>query len=131
MAFWLMAKTKKRKTDLKICDDLWSKLIKIRAWFRCEHCWKTSYLNSHHLFTRNNYNTRFDLDNGICLCSWCHTMSRKFSAHQTPLEFAERVISKRWQERYDNLKAKSKQTRDKDYDAIEKYLIDETNKLIS
>ena len=131
MAFWLMAKTKKRKTDLKICDDLWSKLIKIRAWFRCEYCWKTNYLNSHHLFTRNNYNTRFDLDNGICLCSWCHTMSRKFSAHQTPLEFAERVISKRWQERYDNLKAKSKQTRDKDYDAIEKYLIDETNKLIS
>ena len=131
MAFWLMAKTKKRKSDLKICDDLWSKLIKIRAWFRCEYCWKTNYLNSHHIFTRNNYTTRFDLDNGICLCSGCHTMSQKFSAHKTPLEFAERIIAKRWQERYDNLKAKSKQTWNKDYDAIEKYLIDETNKLIT
>ena len=29
--FGLMAKTKKRKSDLKLCDELWSKLVKARA----------------------------------------------------------------------------------------------------
>ena len=126
-----MAKTKKRKSDLKICDDLRSKLIKIRAGFKCEYCWATKYLNSHHIFTRNNYSTRYDLDNGICLCSKHHTLSSSFSAHKTPMEFSERIIELRWEERYQNLKFKTKQLRDKDYDKVEKYLIEETNKLIS
>ena len=56
-------------------------------------------------------------------------MSSKFSAHKTPMEFAEWIIQKRWQERYDNLKAKKNQTRDGDYEKIEKYLIEETKKL--
>lgn len=129
MAFWLMAKTKKRKSDLKLCDELWSKLVKIRAWFRCEYCWKTTNLNSHHLFTRNNYSTRFDLDNWICLCSWHHTMSSKFSAHKTPLEFAEWVITRNGRGWYDNLKAKSKKTWNKKYDEVVEYLVSETKKL--
>ena len=127
--FRLMAKTKKRKTSLKLCDDLWSRLVKVRAGFKCEHCWKTGFLNSHHLFSRNNWSTRFDLDNGICLCRWCHTMSFRFSAHKTPMEFTEWVIEKRGREWYDTLKAKAKWIRDKDYDKVEKYLIEETEKL--
>lgn len=125
--FGFMAK--KRKPEFKICDDLWSKLVKIKAGFKCEHCWKTKFLNSHHIFSRVNWATRYDLDNGICLCSWCHTMSQKFSAHRTPMEFAERVIETRGRTRYDNLKAKAKGIRDKDYEKVEKYLIEETNKL--
>ena len=56
-------------------------------------------------------------------------MSQKFSAHRTPMEFAERVIETRGRTRYDNLKAKAKGIRDKDYEKVEKYLIEETNKL--
>lgn len=119
----MVKKSNKRKVSLcDECDNKWSLLVKIRAWFRCERCWKDKYLNSHHIFTRNNYSTRFDLDNWICLCSWCHTMSSIFSAHKTPLEFAERVIQKRWQERYDNLKIKAHSIRDKDYDKVINYL---------
>lgn len=125
--FGFMAK--KRKSDLKICDELWSKLVKARAWFRCEYCGKTNYLNSHHIFTRNNYSTRFDLDNGICLCSWHHTMSKSFSAHRTPLEFAEWIIEKRGETRYFNLKLKSHKVRDKDYDKVRNNLLAETEKL--
>lgn len=125
-----MAKTKKRKSTLKTCDDKWSFLVKLRAWFKCEHCWKRSFLNSHHIFTRNNYTTRFDLDNGICLCSWCHTMSSIFSAHKTPLEFAEWIIAKRWQERYDNLKRKTKWLWDKKYEKVVAYL-DEQEALLT
>lgn len=128
-AFAFMPKTKKRKSLLKICDELWSKLVKIRAGFRCEYCWRKDHLNSHHIFSRNNRATRFLLENGICLCVGCHTMSSKFSAHKTPLEFALWIIAERWQERYDNLKAKSKEIRDKDYDKVQTYLLDETKKL--
>ena len=115
-------KTKTRKQSCKKLDEVRSKLVKVRAWFKCEHCWKTTYLNSHHIFTRNNYSTRFDLDNWICLCSWCHTMSKRFSAHRTPTEFTERVKEFRWQKRYDELRFKAKQIRDKDYDRIVFYL---------
>lgn len=124
-----MAKTKKRKSELKICDDLRSKLVKIRAGFKCEYCWGTKYLNSHHIFTRNNYSTRYDLDNGICLCSKHHTLDSNFSAHKTPMEFSEWIMEERGRERYDRLKAKTKALWDKDYDKIEKYLIEETKKL--
>ena len=57
-------------------------------------------------------------------------MSSKFSAHGTPMIFDERVIWVRGQERYDRLKLKTNKPRDKDYDKVEKYLIEETNKLI-
>ncbi len=111
-----------RKQQMKIFDKLRSDLVKIRAWYKCEYCWKTTYLNSHHIFTRHNYSTRYDLDNWVCLCAWHHTFNGHFSAHQTPTEFTNRIIQKRWQKRYDELKYKANQLRDKDYDKIKDYL---------
>lgn len=111
-----------RKQQTKFFDKIRSDLVKIRAWYKCEYCWKTTYLNSHHIFTRNNYSTRFDLDNWICLCTGHHTFNPYFSAHRTPTEFTERVKEYRWQKRYDSLKYKANQIRDKDYDRIQFYL---------
>ena len=113
-----------RKQELKKFDRKRSELVKVRAWFKCEvdWCWKTNNLNSHHIFTRNNYSTRFDLDNWICLCTWHHTFSNHFSAHRTPMEFSQRIIKKRWKKRYEWLKYKANQIRDKDYDRIKFYL---------
>lgn len=111
-----------RKQQMKFFDKIRSDLVKVRAWYKCEYCWKTTYLNSHHIFTRNNYSTRFDLDNWICLCTGHHTFNPHFSAHRTPTEFTERVKEYRWQERYDSLKYKANQIRDKDYDRIQFYL---------
>lgn len=124
-----MVKNQKRKSDLKLCDKIRSNLVKLKAWCKCEHCWKTEKLNSHHIFSRINYSTRFDLENGVCLCVWCHTMSSKFSAHRTPMEFADRIKEYRWEERYNNLKLKKNQKRDKDYDKVKQYLLDKTNEL--
>ena len=45
--------------------------------------------------------------------------------------FDEWIISERGQERYDRLKFKTNQVWDRDYDKIEKYLLDETNKLLA
>ena len=119
----------KRKSLLKICDDLRSHLVKVRAGFRCEYCGTNRGLNSHHIRSRTNYSTRFSLDNGVCLCAFHHTLSPRFSAHKTPCEFTDRIKETRGAERYDNLKLEANKTRDKDYDKVQKYLLEETEKL--
>jgi len=91
----------------KVADTLWSKIIKERAFNTCEYCWKTTYLNSHHLFTRARRNTRWDLDNWICLCSACHTLSSNFSAHKCPIEFTKRIENLKWKEFIEELSKKS------------------------
>lgn len=126
-----MAKTKTRKSTLaNKCDDKWSKLVKLAWGGKCAYCSTTKGLNSHHLFTRTNYSTRFDLDNWICLCVAHHTFSSKFSAHKTPLEFAERFKELKGEEFYNNLRRKSKATWDWDYDKVVKYL-DEQEQLLT
>jgi hypothetical protein len=45
------------------------------------------------------------------------------------MEFSEWIMEKRGRDRYDRLKLKTKSLRDKDYDKVEKYLIEETKKL--
>lgn len=91
----------------KQLDNLWSQLVKINYNYTCQYCWKQENLNSHHLYTRSRRNTRFDLDNWICLCSWCHTLSSNFSAHQTSLEFAERIRELKWDDYINKLRDKS------------------------
>lgn len=92
----------------EIKDKQWSLEVKQRDDFKCVHCGKEEYLNSHHIFTRNNYAVRWDLDNGITLCSGCHTMSSKFSAHKTPLEFYDFLLELKGQEFIDKLKQKAR-----------------------
>ena len=85
---------KKRRLPHKTIDNkldkLWSLLVKHRAGFRCEYCGsREKVLNSHHIYSRSNRSTRWDLENGVCLCVGHHTFSTKFSAHKTPTEFTE------------------------------------------
>ena len=103
-------KKSKTKTAKKLkegaCDRLWSNIVRINAGFACEHCGKQGKVDAHHIITRSDKNLRWDLENGICLCSGCHTLSSKFSAHKTPNEF--RIwLEKNFPERYANLKFKS------------------------
>jgi hypothetical protein len=79
----------------KKLDDAWSLLVKLKAGNECEYCHNKQTLNSHHVFTRTNKSTRWDIMNGICLCAYHHTLSSKFSAHGTPTIFAEWLIKKR------------------------------------
>jgi len=70
-------------------DTAWSLLVKLRAGMKCEinHCTHKPTLNSHHIFSRKNRSTRWDVNNGICLCVGHHTMSSKKSAHGNPIWF--------------------------------------------
>lgn len=99
-----MAK-KKKKSVTKQLDEIWSEIIKIIGGYKCEYCGKTSYLNSHHIFSRSNYAVRWEPINGSCLCSGHHTLSSTFSAHKTPIEFVEWIKEKRGEDWYEKLRA--------------------------
>jgi len=76
----------RRKTKTNLDKD-WAVKVKERDGFRCVYCNDNKSLNSHHIFSRNNLSTRFDVDNGITLCAKHHIFSNEFSAHKTPVEF--------------------------------------------
>ena len=97
MKFPKPIKRKRKKSPKKIsidkCDKIWGKIVRERD-RRCLHCGNTQNLQAHHLFRRGISATRYNLDNGLTLCSSCHTFNYKFSAHKTEQTF------KIWAEAY-------------------------------
>jgi hypothetical protein len=93
--------------DAKL-DKLWSLLVKHRAGWRCEYCGsREKMLNSHHIYSRSNRSTRWDLTNGVCLCVGHHTFSTEFSAHKTPTEFTEWLYKEKGEEFMSNLRVQA------------------------
>ena len=88
-------------------DDAWAKLVKLKAGMKCEKCSKTTALNSHHIYSRSKKSTRWDTDNGSCLCVGCHVFSFGFSAHKTPTEFTMWILKKRGDKWFDALTLKA------------------------
>jgi len=102
-------KIKKNKGIDGKLDVAWAKLVKLRAGNECEYCGTTSKkLDSHHIFSRQNKATRWDVNNGIALCASHHVFSSSFSAHKTPMEFTEWLISQKGQDFVTRLRIKSK-----------------------
>ena len=62
----------KGKTLKKQCDDLWAKIVKVRAGNKSELSGKTDNLHSHHIVGKPGYRLRYELDNGICLTAGEH-----------------------------------------------------------
>jgi 5-methylcytosine-specific restriction endonuclease McrA len=73
----------KIKSKVKICDSLWSDLVKKNANYKCEKCGVTYYLASHHIIPRTCYSLRHDPENGVCLCRRDHL----YWAHKDALAF--------------------------------------------
>jgi hypothetical protein len=116
---------KKRKLNplYDLCDDLWSRAVKVLAGNKCEYSWSSNgVLNSHHMFSRSNKSTRWDVNNGVCLLAQYHTLNSKFSAHKTPFIFQEWIKEKRGEEWYDSLKLKAHSTIDIDLDKVKEEL---------
>jgi hypothetical protein len=60
-------------------DTAWSCFVLSRAGFACEGCGKTAKetrLDPHHIIGRWCKTTRWDKDNGACLCADCHEKER-------------------------------------------------------
>jgi hypothetical protein len=90
-----MARTASKKTLRNKLDNAWSRAILSKG--SCEVCGETQYLNPHHIEGRRNLRLRWDLRNGVCLCSGCHTF-RKDSAHQAPEWFHFWLEEHRWED---------------------------------
>lgn len=84
-------------------DKVWSLAVKIRAGHRCEYCLGSRCLNSHHYFGRRYQATRYDIQNGFCLCADHHINL----AHQRSGEFTQWAIRKRGEVWHEILRAKS------------------------
>ena len=71
---------KRTKKSVKAsCDKLWSQIIRSKG--ACEVCGTTQNLEAHHIIGRRLIPTRWDLQNGLCLCSKHHKFDLHFSAH--------------------------------------------------
>jgi hypothetical protein len=68
------------------CDQLWSQIIRAKG--ECERCGRTPEngrgFHAHHVYGRTDHRLRFDLRNGMAVCSVCHRW-----AEEHPLEFAK------------------------------------------
>jgi len=99
-------KTERQKLTDKL-DKLWS--LKVREKCQCEWCDRIGDIktfDAHHLRGRGSYSTRWDLDNGVCLCSGCH----RFRVHMDTLiasQLVEKLKKKRGKAWYPNLVKKS------------------------
>jgi len=111
---WLKKKKKKsnRKILRKQLDKIWAEVVKKRANNICEYktCKKTTYLNTHHIFSRSNLSVRWSLGNGVCLCSGHHTLTNE-SAHKSPIEFIEWLKKERGDQWYNKLRLKANQVK--------------------
>jgi 5-methylcytosine-specific restriction endonuclease McrA len=87
--------TLKNKLD-KICSLI------VRGRGICQRCGKRENLQTAHIFGRTYLNTRWDLDNLLCLCPDCHINF----AHKCPILFTEFVRKIRGEEKYELLKEK-------------------------
>lgn len=102
------SKTEKKKRLLKLqkrCDDLWERIIKIRAGFICEMTdeeWELRYLVSHHIAGKQKSWLRWNLDNGVCLYSGSHFLVH--SQDTTIAHFCiEKLKNKRGKDWYESL----------------------------
>ena len=104
-------KKETRKSLEKKADRLWS-LCTIKRDKSCQWvmekatktkkavlCGSTSNLSSHHIRTRDNHNTKYSLNNSICLC-WSHHVLQKYR----PQKFHDGIIDIIGQAKYDYLR---------------------------
>jgi len=92
-------KGQSRKTLANDCNTLWSMIVRARDGC-CQVCGKKINLNAHHLIRRSKNLYHYDLNNGMCLCSYHHQFSRDCSPHAGGMGFAEWLMDKRpevWQ----------------------------------
>jgi hypothetical protein len=84
-------------------DELFSKLVRARDG-RCQWpgCQSTT-IYTHHIFSRRYLQTRWDMENGISLCVYHHTLK----AHGDPEEFRDFILKRMGNQRFMALKARA------------------------
>lgn len=67
-------KKTKRSSQKKYCDQLWANRVKDRDKWVCQRCKQEGRkVEAHHIFKRKGHSLRWEVDNGLTLCSFeCH-----------------------------------------------------------
>lgn len=94
-------KTPDRRKLIKKMDKLFSDIIRSQG--VCDKCGSTRNLQCAHVISRRHLKTRFDLENGLCLCVKCHL----FEAHREPHEFVRWFDNKYGGSLYEELKKRA------------------------
>jgi len=94
-----------KRAKVRKADTLFSQYIRIKANWCCEYCHKDfsdrkQYLHCSHYFGRSRESTRFDEDNVVAFCSYCHNRLGHGEGRQ---EYTEFMINKLGQEGFDLL----------------------------
>ena len=117
------------KAGTRTLDNLWSRLIKLRAKGKCEYCRRPDTLNSHHIFSRSNRSTRWDERNGVCLCAGHHSLNN-ISAHKAPMIFMEWLKKERGETWYKTIQIRAMTAAKIDYKLTKLYLEHEIRKYV-
>lgn len=70
-----MSRKRTIKSIKRKCDHIWAEIIRSKNKGFCIKCSKKA-TEAHHIFKRTCNTTRYDLSNGIPLCSYCHKFDR-------------------------------------------------------
>ncbi len=109
----------------KHCLELWKTLIKLRTGYVCEResCQSTHVMQGHHIISSTNWNLRFDEENGICLCRYCHIIWLK----QYPTDYVK-WLNEKWPGRLERLELRRHVKTKHDYTLLKIYLEAEIHK---
>ncbi|MBC8527192.1 MAG: hypothetical protein H8D22_10165 [Candidatus Cloacimonetes bacterium] len=107
---------------IKYLDSLWRKAVMKKYHNRSVYS-SLPATEVHHIVTRSKKNTRWDIENGCPL-----TFSEHYNLHSTVV-FRNLVYEKIGKEKIENLKRKSVQYFDKDFNRIKKTLIEALMKM--
>lgn len=81
-----MPKLPPTKRLREIADRLWSVAVRSRWMYCCAVCGRQPS-EAHHLVPRQHEATRYDVRNGVALCSYHHKFCRDVSPHQNAAGF--------------------------------------------
>ena len=90
-----MNKQRRLRIDIQKKLKQWSIDVRNRDNNICQICGTTKFLNAHHILpkeAKRYRDLRFDIDNGITLCSKHHKYSYQNSPHKNPLVFITWLI---------------------------------------
>lgn len=58
----------------KALDILWAKAVKVKSGWICKTC-RSRADESHHIVSRKHKAVRWEIDNGVALCTQCHSLA--------------------------------------------------------
>lgn len=123
-----MKKIQDKKKILKNkLEELWKMYCLLRDNNTCQYCGSKEDLQVHHIISRKNSNTKYDVDNGITLCKRCHA---KISLNNN-----ERMLFMLWYfkkfgiEKYEQLQEKARQIKNWRISELEEAIKDLQNKI--